>query len=432
MKLESKVSLVKLLNHLAESAPKMLKKGDPKFDPTALSFLLGKELAAEFLSAMNDLRLELVPRHAEDRDILNAFWDDLVCEVNANGRVYIQEPQALAMLVDEFGILWKQPLSEHEMLYSIDHLAVGQDPIILSGVEFFEPTDQALVQRGIPRAEVAGWGSSDGTSTMARVRVHAASCTTASRVGRDQVTEAVTFMRVAALRGLVGKTLTDELLQWKLTGHYLARQVILGEPSRWSYGFQRQFGPLVTGLGKYIQLGAARLGLEELKEELPEDIRHRVLQSGYWISHSTTHEADDHKLVDLCTALEILLLPEGKRIYSKGAVIALRYNVLGGDLNPTAVKWMYDRRNDVVHGNPLPIVGETDIWELRWVCYTTVALIVRASKDNPYLSSLQDLFDKIETEERLKSFVELAEKGIYEGSQLPSLVKEARSKLKKL
>ena len=32
MKLSSKVSLVNLLIHMAESAPKMLRKGEPEFD----------------------------------------------------------------------------------------------------------------------------------------------------------------------------------------------------------------------------------------------------------------------------------------------------------------------------------------------------------------------------------------------------------------
>ena len=71
------------------------------------------------------------------------------------------------------------------------------------------------------------------------------------------------------------------------------------------------------------------------------------------ISHSLSHESDDHRLVDLCTALEILLIPEGRREPSKGTVIALRYKLLGGHLNASAIKWLYDRRNDVIHGGPV-------------------------------------------------------------------------------
>ena len=118
----------------------------------------------------------------------------------------------------------------------------------------------------------------------------------------------------------------------------------------------------------------------------------------YWIAHSTTHEADDHKFVDLCTALEILLLPEGQGVKTKGTVIALRYNLLGGDLNPPAVKRMYDRRNDVIHGSRLPVVGPQDTWHLRLVCYAVVQSIVHASADLPDKLTLQDVIDAAETE----------------------------------
>ena len=251
------------------------------------------------------------------------------------------------------------------------------------------------------------------------------------RSRKGQLVEAITLMKVSALRGLAGRTSDDELLQWKLSGHYLVRPASAEEPSEWLWGFHRPFGPLVIELGNYIKQGIDRLRLE-LLSELPEDIRDRVLRSIYWIAHSATHEADDHKFVDLCTVLEILLLPEGKQAARKGAAIALRYNLLGGELSPAAVKWMYDRRNDVVHGKPLPVVGELDTWHLRLVCYTTVALIVGASADQPDVRTLRELIGTVETEERLTTFVQRAEKGIYQGSSLSDLVREARDKLKLL
>ena len=184
-------------------------------------------------------------------------------------------------------------------------------------------------------------------------------------------------------------------------------------------------------LGDYIRQGIGRLKLRQLSD-LPGNIRDRVLQSIYWIEHSTTHETDDHKLVDLCTALEILLLPEGPHVRNKGTVIALRHNLLGGGLNPSTVKWMYERRNDVVHGKPLPVVGQQETWHLKSVCYATIRLIIRASTDRPDALKLQCLMRTIETNEKLTAFVELAEQGLYESSLLPDLVKEARKRLKRL
>ena len=429
--------MVNLLNHLAEFAPKMLKKGEPEFDVTLISFWLGKELAAKFWSALNEIRSELVPQHARDTDVLNAFGDEafgdeLVCEVSANPQMYLEGPAVLDDLIDRFGDCWKKPLSEFEVTYSIDFLAVGQEPITLLGVEFFAPTDEALAQRDIPKAEVARWSKREGTFTLAVARVAAASISIAFEAGRGQVVGAVDLMRVSALYGLAGRTPTDELLQWKLSGYYLARPVTAEEPSEWQpSGFHRQFDPLVDELGNYIREGIEGLKLR-LLSDLPEGIRDRVIRSIYWIVHSATHEADDHKFVDLCTALEILLLPDEKLVTNKGTIIALRYNLLGGDLNPSAVKRMYNRRNGVIHGNPLPVVGPQDTWHLRQVCYTTVGLIIRASADRPDVLTLQGLVGTVETKERLTTFVDRAEKGIYKGLLLPDLVKEAEKRLKRL
>ena len=432
MKLGSRLSLLNLLNRLAESAPKMLKKGEPEFDATLISFWLGKDLAAMFWSALNEVRVELVPHHARDTDVFNAFWDELVCEVSANPQTYFERPQALDDLIDRFGNYWKKPLLEFEVIYSIDFLAVGQEPITLHGVEFFAPTDEALAQKGIPTSEVGRWVREERTHTLAVVRVSAAAIDIAFEAGRDQVVEAIALMKVSALRGLAGRTPTDELLQWKLSGRYLARQVTAGEPPDTRlWGFHRQFGPLVDDIGSYIRRGINGLKLE-LLSDLPEDVRDRVHRAMYWIAHSATHEADDHKLVDLCTALEILLLPEGQRVAGKGTAIALRYNLLGGDLNPSAVKWMYDRRNDVIHGSRLPLVGPQDTWHLRLVCYTVVQAIVRTSSDLPGELTLEDVIRTVETEDRLTTFIERTEKGIYEGPLLPHILVEAQSRLKRM
>lgn len=432
MKLDSKVSLVNLLIHMAESAPKMLKKGEPEFDDTRISFWLGKDLAAKFWFALNEVRVELVPHHARDTDILNAFWDELVCEVSANPQMYLEQPEALDDLIDRFGNCWKQPLSEFEVIYSIDYLAVGQEPITLLGVEFFAPTDEALAQRDIPESEVARWIKGGRTHTLAVVRASAATIDIAFEAGRDQVVDAITLMKVSALRGLARRTATDELLQWKLSPRYLARQVTFGAPPATRLrGFHRQFGPSVDDLGNHIRQGIDGLRLEQLND-LPESIRERILRAMYWIGHSATHETDDHKFVDLCTALEVLLVPEGKGVTRKGTVIALRYNLLGGDLNPSAVKWMYDRRNDVIHGSRLPLVAPQDTRHLRLVCYTVVQAIVRTSVDLPGKLTLKDVIRTVETEDRLTTFIERTEKGIYKGPLLPHILKEAQSRLKRL
>ena len=50
MKLDSKVSLVNLMRHLAESAPKMLKKGEPEFEFTLTLVLAWQGLGGPILA----------------------------------------------------------------------------------------------------------------------------------------------------------------------------------------------------------------------------------------------------------------------------------------------------------------------------------------------------------------------------------------------
>ena len=424
--------LADFLHSLVKANPgvlKTLKQGKPEFDPTLFAHWLGRELTNEFFASLTKVRLELVPKHADDTSLVNALWDELVCEVATNPEKYLEEPEKVGCLVDEFGERWKKPLSEFEVVFAIDWLAIGQEPINLLGVEFFAPSDEALETRAIPKSEIAKWSKKTDTITLAAVRVEASSSSTAAVTGREKVADGLTLMRAATLRGRSGKAVADELLQWQMSGHSLVRRIEEGESSMWLWGFHRPFSPLVVDLGNDIRNGIAGLGLDQYGC-LPGDIGDRVSRAIYWISHSTIHETDDHKVVDLCTALETLLLPEGKGISKKGAVIALRYKLFGGGLNPPAVKRMYDLRNEVVHGGPLPVVGELDTWHIRLVCLETVGLIVRASVDRPSVETLEHLVGTVETIESISSFLEEASMGIFKGRSLPEIVGVAQNTLR--
>ena len=289
MELLTKERLFNLLHHLVESQPNGLKKGEPHFDVGILSSCLGRELAGELLSALNEMRLELVPWHANDGEIITAFWDDLVCEVVTRPEMYPEDSSALEGLVDQFGSRWKTPLFEFEVTYAVDYLAVGPEPITLRGVEFFSPTDESLAQRNISDAEFIARGREEGTFSLAVARVRAAGAHLVFEAGKQQVVDALALMKLAALRGLASRTPTDELLQWKLSGQYSARPVTTGEPSEGhTYGSHSQFRPLVDYLG-----GCIRRGIDDLKLELlsglPEDIHDRICRVD--LLDSTQHNA---------------------------------------------------------------------------------------------------------------------------------------------
>ena len=433
MKLDSTVALSNFVNNLAKAAPNTLtlKEGEPEFGYTLLSRWIGKELAVELLSTLNAIRLELVPKYAEDRFLVNAFWDEIVCEVTANHPKYSNGSRATFDLIQDFGDRWKPPLDEFHVIYDISNLKMGNTPISLDGVEFFAATNEALTERSIRKSDLASWRKEVKNLTLASVRVNASSNATAFETGKEQVADAINLLKASALRGLAGKMPPDEFVQWKLTGHYIVKPIAARQQRQNTWGIQRQFGPIVIELGDYIRRGIEDLRLE-LLSALPRDIRERIVRSLYWISHSTTHESDDHKIVDLCTALEILLLPEGQREPRKGTIIALRYNLFGGDFHPPAVKWMYDRRNDVIHGTRLPVVTQLDTWHLRLICYTAVDRVIQTSANQPDTLTLQELVATVETEQRLTAFLDLTNMGIFESPLLPYIVKEAKARLNKL
>lgn len=213
-----------------------------------------------------------------------------------------------------------------------------------------------------------------------------------------------------------------------MSKHYCVRPAGTTDVVVSGWGFEGQIGPFVVDLGDDILYGSDELNLNRISA-MPADICDRIIRSLYWVSYSTSHQADDHKIVDLCTALEILLLPEGRRARNKGALIALRFYLLGGDLNPGAVKWMYDRRNDVIHGNSLPVVGPRATWTLCGVCYTSVKLVIRAATAHEHAVTLGELIYTIETIERLERFLMLNDYGVYKNRLAPAVMAEARRRL---
>ena len=379
---------------------------------------------------LNRLRVELVPNYAEDMPLHLAFWDELICEVSDEPESYLADPRALDTLVEEFGDRWKKPLSESEVVCFVEYLSVGAESVEVRGVEFSSASQEILAASALPKGQIPKLLKDNVYFTLAMTKVEASSSATAAEAAREKVVEALSLLRASALRGRSGNAVVDELLQWELSGHCFVRPLAPGGSCDWVWNFRRPFGPLVIDLGKVIREGYQQLRLERL-DDLPDDIRQRVQRSLHWIAHSASHSSDDHRQVDFMTAMEILLLPED-RIGNKGATIALRYCLIGGSLNPPAVKRMYDLRNEVVHGGQLPVVAQLDVWHTRLTCCEAVALIVDAAVARPQVSTLSELFGAVETEDSLRQFIKRSEQGTYEGTSLPQIVDEAKRRLRNI
>ena len=96
-------------------------------------------------------------------------------------------------------------------------------------------------------------------------------------------------------------------------------------------------------------------------------------------------------------------------------MIALRYNLLGGGLNPAAVLWFYELRSRIVHGSQLGVAYSLDIWKLRLISYEVLDGLIRQAQQMPEVTTLEDLISTLMTAEKLQEFVRRCQMGIYEG-----------------
>ena len=433
--LQCKALIRKLLTQGVKLASSGGLKGVPKteddflYEYTQLYFLLGKQTAALYVRALNELRLELVPSRADDPEVFKALWE-LFKEVVSDPAAY-QRKGKLRERLNAFERLWESPLSAFQIAYSVDHLDLGSESISVGPVTFRTADENALAEWGVDEAYRSSWRSEDsrvGSRSIAYTQVEAADRRLVFETGKPLVLDAVNVLLLAALKGFESRAEIDELLQWRLNGHWAVKAA--DDESESSYiGYHRPFRPLVTNLSATVTSGLNALPVADLLgSALPQDIRDRLLRAVRWISHSVTHEGHDRKIVDLCTALEVMLLPNYRR-GRKGEMIAVRYYLLGGFLNPPAMRRFYNLRSAVVHGAGIDIVGALDTWHLRSECYTVLNRLIQEAKSNPDVTTLEGLVAATESPARLTEFIDRCRRGTYEGTGIREIRRVAESRL---
>ena len=398
-------------------------------DYTTLYYRLGENLAGLYLDALNQLRWELHPQHTEDAAVVEGFWA-LFTQIVSNAETFSSRSN-LNKRLEEFGQNLKLPLSEYEVAYAIEFMDIGSDSISIGPVTFAEPTKTPAVNWATETDRWDVGSSHKGLISAAYIRTSGSNHGRASESGLQQVSDAIDVIRVAALSGLAGRTANDELLQWQLTGAWSARKVD-DSSARVLSGWSHRFRPRVMDIGPAIRAGLKRAPFDEIvSNALQPDIQRRLLRAVQWISGSVLHHDHAHKIVDLCTALEVMLLPNevGR---TKGDLIELRYNLLGGDLNPAGIRGFYNRRNDIVHGSALRAVGVLDTWQLRLECYSVLGRILALANDNLEVKTLQELIGGLETPKRLEEFIHRYDTKHYHGTGIGKIRSVAKSRLNKV
>lgn len=398
------------------------------FDYTTLPYRLGEYLARLYLEALNILRWELHPQHAEDIAVVEGFWG-LFTDVLSDSAKFTNRTN-LDKRIEEFGRELKRPLSDYDVAYAIEFMDVGRDSLSIGSIKFVGPHDKTQSNW----AKDSSWWPKDKSRTdsisIAYISTAGADHSRAREAGIQQVYDALDVLRVAALRGRSGDGDIDELLQWRVTGHWAARS--RNNPTSRVTGWHRSFSPSVIDLSSAIQTGLNAVPLANIASgTLPADIHQRLLRAVRWISGSVVHEDHDHKIVDLCTALEVMLLPN-YRHGGKGELIALRYHLLGGDLNPAGMLRFYEWRSGIVHGTSTRAIGLSDTWLLRLEVGTVLRRILEITKQTPEVETLEELIVARETREKLEELIFRCDERIYKGTGIAKIKAAAKTRLSQI
>ena len=305
---------------------------------------------------------------------------------------------------------------------------MGSRHLILGNTEIFRLTDEHLKAAGLANERlVSGWEG----KCVAKVEVEAAGLREANAVGRPLVTNALDVLRVSARNHLIGRQ-SDNLFLWE-AGNSVA---VDADGTTVGWHNNREVFPFAADIGDSAEelLNDPQSVWSLLaRAQLPEDIHNRLTRAIEWISLAITEHILDHKLMHVCTALEVMLLPD-HTLGKKGELIALRQVLVGENMfkEPTGILALYEQRGNVVHGGRLRIVTYNGYWHMLDCSLSVLTKLVRLSQRFPAVDTLRGLLHRVENEETLRDFTDSCEKGLYRGRGINEIKKVAQRRLSAL
>lgn len=396
-----------------------------------LFLLTMPDLRKKYWQALVALHRELVPNHIGSQDLYVKLWE-LFKEVIINADDY-QTRDSLDKKLAEFCELVKKPLQTFDIIYHIKNFDVGNSRFDLGNIEIFKMTSHYLYELGL----------SEGASviqdkifeewvgrSVAKTEVDVPEIDRAYESGFSKVNSVLDVVRLIGVRERLAR-LDDEMFLWELGESIAIPRIKPQKGTLLSTSYHRGFRPLIVPMNSTIQKGLENQSIWQyvLNGNLPDDINTRVLRATKWISHAVTSSSLDYKLVDLNTALEILLLPNHKS-GRKGELIALRQVLIGRGTSyvPEAILYMYEKRSNIIHSGTLEITSYSAYWHLLICCLDVIRNIVSLSRQNPSINTLEGLIRVVETTESLRDFIKHCEIGIYNGQGISDIRKAAKER----
>ena len=330
--------------------------------------------------------------------------------------------------IDDFSTEVKRPLIAFDVIYEIRNFSVSAQHFTIGNVEVFNLTDEYLQSLDLMQTEVfSNWEG----KFVAKVEVNASDTGGANDLGKTVVSTALNVLRLGVRKEFISRS-SDSLFLWELGNSIVIPKVKPKERILFSVFDNSELYPFMADLGNTIGtlLEDKSIWRFILDAKLPEDINRRIIRAIEWISHSITSKSLDYKLVDLCTALEIMLLPNHKRRL-KGELIALRQVLIGqgSSYSPAGILYLYEKRSNIIHSGALEITNYLDYWHLLICCLQVLESIVRLSQRYPDQWEMKDLLSIVENKETLENFIRYCELGMYEGKEINKIKKAAEGRL---
>jgi hypothetical protein len=384
------------------------------------------EIRAKFWRAMGELQKEFVPQHIDINSLYNKLWV-LLREVALNKSIY-QDSKKLKSKVSDFANEVKKPLAVFDVICEIRNFDVGSKHFELGNVQIFKLTKDYLQSLDLIQSDIfSNWEG----RFVTKVEVSASYTGGANVLGKAEVNNALNVLRLAVRKEFISRS-SDSLFLWELGNSIVIPKVKPREGVLFSMFNNREVYPFKTDLGntvgKLLEDGSIwRLILDA---KLPEDIKRRVIRATEWISHAITSDSLDYKLVNLCTALEILLLPNHKE-GQKGALLALRQVLIGRGTSytPESILYLYNKRSVIIHSGLFDVTSHSDYWNLLVCSLQVLESIVRLSQKYPHIQELENLLAIVESKETLEDFIKHCEQGMFKGQKIGDVKKAAEKRL---
>ncbi len=385
------------------------------------------DITQKFWHVLSELQDELSPMYSTQGELYTELWK-LFREVVLNKKEF-QPREKLERKIHDFAAVVKKPLIEFYVIYEVKNIDIGSNDFTFGNVDVVRFNKTHLeIYNTIKNEFLKEWLADWDGEIVAKVEVNASGTDNANLTGRAEIEKVLSVLRLGIRKELIGRS-SDSLFLWEIGNSLVIAKNDAGAPFSLFSNIENY--PFVADIGKILTkiLNEHSLWSRILNEELPKDIQIRIERAMEWISLAIKEPSIDHKLVHLCTALEVMLLPEhtsGK----KGELIALRQVLLGQSVfqAPTSILHLYERRSDIIHGGHLNITTYEEYVHLLDCCLNVLTKIIALTDRFTNAVTLKELLDKVENKETLEGFIENCERGLIEGRKIED-IKKAATKL---